>query len=94
MPLPLLTPSTHSEKMKERERKVCFDERHWSEKTMDQMMERDWRIFREDFGISTKGGRVPHPIRYWEEAAISPDILKVIQTLGYTVSLFCTSVWG
>lgn len=35
--------------------KSGFDERHWSEKPLLEMRERDWRIFREDFSISTKG---------------------------------------
>lgn len=30
-------------------------DRHWSEKELIEMTERDWRIFREDFNISTKG---------------------------------------
>lgn len=29
--------------------------RHWSKKTLSEMNERDWRIFREDYGISIKG---------------------------------------
>lgn len=39
--------------------KAGFDERHWSEKPLDEMRERDWRIFREDFSISTKGNYNP-----------------------------------
>ncbi|MFS7931177.1 putative RNA helicase [Helianthus anomalus] len=27
-------------------------DRHWSEKKVEEMTERDWRIFREDFNIS------------------------------------------
>ena len=38
-----------------REEKVKYDDRHWSEKLIAQMTERDWRIFREDFNISCKG---------------------------------------
>lgn len=38
--------------------KAGFDERHWSDKPLDEMRERDWRIFREDFSISTKGNQV------------------------------------
>jgi ATP-dependent RNA helicase DDX23/PRP28 len=30
-------------------------DRHWTEKKLIEMTERDWRIFREDFSISTKG---------------------------------------
>lgn len=48
-----------------------FDERHWSEKSLNQMTQRDWRIFREDFNISTKGGNMPNPIRYWSESVLT-----------------------
>jgi hypothetical protein len=30
---------------------------HWSEKKLEDMTERDWRIFREDFDIRLRGGR-------------------------------------
>lgn len=36
-------------------------------KPLEEMTERDWRIFREDNDILIKGGRVPHPIRSWDE---------------------------
>ena len=32
-----------------------IDERHWSEKKLEEMRERDWRIFREDFSIAARG---------------------------------------
>jgi ATP-dependent RNA helicase DDX23/PRP28 len=35
-----------------------YDERHWTEKPLEEMRERDWRIFREDFSISTKGNDI------------------------------------
>ncbi len=31
------------------------DERHWSDKPLQEMKDRDWRIFREDFSIATRG---------------------------------------
>jgi ATP-dependent RNA helicase DDX23/PRP28 len=31
------------------------DDRHWSEKPIEEMKDRDWRIFREDFSISARG---------------------------------------
>ena len=37
---------------------------HWSAKPLAQMNERDWRIFREDFNITFKGGKVPNPMRH------------------------------
>ena len=47
------------------------------------MNERDWRIFREDFSITTKGGRLPMPMRSWEEATMPDPILRAIQKVGY-----------
>lgn len=35
--------------------KSGLDERHWTEKSLDEMKERDWRIFREDFSIAARG---------------------------------------
>lgn len=32
-----------------------YDDRHWTEKSLDEMKERDWRIFREDFSIAARG---------------------------------------
>ena len=35
--------------------KAGYDDRHWTEKPLEEMEERDWRIFREDFSISARG---------------------------------------
>lgn len=35
--------------------KGIVDGRHWTQKPLNDMKDRDWRIFREDFSISTKG---------------------------------------
>ncbi|KAJ3925304.1 MAG: P-loop containing nucleoside triphosphate hydrolase protein [Lentinula lateritia] len=63
--------------------KSGLDERHWSEKPLSELKERDWRIFREDFSISARGGQIPHPLRSWEESDIPKPILDVIATIGY-----------
>ncbi|KAF9069869.1 P-loop containing nucleoside triphosphate hydrolase protein [Rhodocollybia butyracea] len=63
--------------------KSGVDERHWSEKPLTEMKERDWRIFREDFSISARGGQIPHPLRSWEESEIPKTLLDVIATIGY-----------
>ena len=34
---------------------------HWSEKKLEDMVERDWRIFKEDFDIRVRGGKAPLP---------------------------------
>lgn len=57
--------------------------RHWSEKPLDEMEERDWRIFKEDFSIATKGVRVPHPLRYWREAQLPHDLMRALEMAGY-----------
>ncbi|GAA5970503.1 hypothetical protein JCM21900_003884 [Sporobolomyces salmonicolor] len=61
----------------------ALDERHWSEKALGEMRERDWRIFREDFSISARGGHIPLPLRSWKESAIPNQILDVIEEIGY-----------
>lgn len=51
------------------------------------MAERDWRIFKEDYNISCKGGRIPNPIRSWRESGLlQKEILEVIEIAGYKVS--------
>ncbi|KAJ3149773.1 DEAD (Asp-Glu-Ala-Asp) box polypeptide 23 [Geranomyces variabilis] len=66
-----------------KERRTAWDDRHWSDKPLSQMKERDWRIFKEDFSISTKGGMIPDPLRKWEESSIPPRLLQVIADIGY-----------
>ena len=68
----------------QKEKKSAWDDRHWSEKPLSEMKERDWRIFKEDFNISTKGGNMPNPIRSWEESGIPAKLLDVIAGIGYT----------
>ena len=72
-------------KLKEKENKRKFDDRHWSDKTLDEMQERDWRIFKEDYNISCKGGKIPNPIRKWKEANLSKELLDAIDEIGYKV---------
>ncbi|KAL4077038.1 P-loop containing nucleoside triphosphate hydrolase protein [Scleroderma yunnanense] len=63
--------------------KSGIDERHWSEKPLHEMKDRDWRIFREDFSIAARGGSIPHPLRSWKESDIPQIILDVIEKIGY-----------
>lgn len=48
------------------------------------MKDRDWRIFREDYSISARGGSIPLPLRSWRESNIPESILGVIEDVGYT----------
>ena len=57
---------------------------HWSEKALEEMTERDWRIFREDHNITTRGGRLPKPMRSWGEATMPAQIVRAIEAVGYS----------
>lgn len=57
--------------------------KHWSEKKLEEMKERDWRIFKEDFGIATKGGAIPLPMRSWNESNLPHRLLDIVAQVGY-----------
>lgn len=59
-------------------------DKHWSEKKLESMRERDWRIFKEDFNIATKGGAIPNPMRSWAESGLPKRILDIVDQVGYT----------
>lgn len=72
------------EKLRLSRKKVDWDDIPWSEKPLDAMKERDWRIFKEDFKILTRGGgNMPQPLRSWKESNIPNSILKIIEDVGY-----------
>ncbi|KNG81290.1 pre-mRNA-splicing ATP-dependent RNA helicase PRP28 [Aspergillus nomiae NRRL 13137] len=58
-------------------------DKHWSEKKLEHMRERDWRIFKEDFNISTKGGSVPNPMRSWDESNLPKRLMELVNKVGY-----------
>ncbi|XP_057671652.1 probable ATP-dependent RNA helicase DDX23 [Diorhabda carinulata] len=70
-------------KVKRREEKQLWDDRHWTDKEITEMTERDWRIFREDYNITIKGGKIPEPIRNWSESGIQKELLEIIEKIGY-----------
>ncbi|KAJ4907143.1 DEAD-box ATP-dependent RNA helicase 21 [Raphanus sativus] len=55
----------------------------WREKRLEEMTERDWRIFKEDFDISYKGSKIPPPMRSWGESKLSSEILRAVERAGY-----------
>eukprot|EP01084_Bolivina_argentea_P141856 249254_1 len=76
----------------EREKKIIrklrkdeLDARNWRDKSLSEMTERDWRILKEEFRISTKfGGRLPNPVRFWNESSLPTSILTAIRDVaGY-----------
>ena len=71
------------DKRADKETLVMQRQRHWSEKPLDEMEERDWRIFKEDFEINTRGHRIPHPMRSWKESILPPVILHALAKAGY-----------
>jgi len=59
------------------------DKVHWTDKTTQEMTARDWKIFREDFEIYIKGGRVPPPMRTWAESPLPFELLEAVRAVGY-----------
>eukprot|EP00300_Choanocystis_sp_HF-7_P017025 c19614_g1_i4.p1 GENE.c19614_g1_i4~~c19614_g1_i4.p1 ORF type:complete len:582 (+),score=138.17 c19614_g1_i4:363-2108(+) len=56
---------------------------HWSKKPLEQMTDRDWRIFKEDFGITMRGNNIPFPMRKWDESGLPTELLQAISRAGY-----------
>ncbi|KAL0844252.1 hypothetical protein Bca101_017498 [Brassica carinata] len=74
--------SKHQRETRDERPEDAFD-KHWSDKRLDEMSERDWRIFKEDFNISYKGSKIPPPMRSWEESKLSSELLKAVERAGY-----------
>uniref|UniRef100_A0A183IB79 Probable ATP-dependent RNA helicase DDX23 n=1 Tax=Soboliphyme baturini TaxID=241478 RepID=A0A183IB79_9BILA len=73
----------HQKRLKAKEAKQKWDDRHWLQKSLQEMTDRDWRIFREDYNISIKGGNVPKPMRTWDEINLPTEIMEIIIKVGY-----------
>lgn len=63
----IIASGLHSKAQEDKDPDQLLSSDHWSKKSLGQMQPRDWRIFREDMDIIIKGGRVPNPIREWNE---------------------------
>ncbi|KAK6200004.1 Pre-mRNA-splicing ATP-dependent RNA helicase PRP28 [Scheffersomyces amazonensis] len=61
------------------------NDKHWSEKKLEDMTVRDWRIFKEDFSIIYKNvSNDIKPLRDWTETnIISSKIVNIINNLSY-----------
>ncbi|EEY18809.1 pre-mRNA-splicing ATP-dependent RNA helicase PRP28 [Verticillium alfalfae VaMs.102] len=57
--------------------------KRWTDKALNEMTARDWRIFKEDFGIATKGGAIPNPMRNWDESGLPGRLLDIVHRVGY-----------
>ena len=60
-------------KEQRREDKQKWDDRHWQEKRVEEMTERDWRIFREDYNITIKGTSRHFP---WKRQVINKFLFR------------------
>lgn len=62
-------------------------EKHWSEKKLENMRERDFRIMKEDYQIQIRsgssGGTVINPMRSWQESGLPKTMLDVVAAVGY-----------
>lgn len=58
--------------------------KHWRDKELKEMDDRDWRIFMEDYSIRTSGkGTVRKPLRNWGETRDLPD--SMVSALRHTL---------
>lgn len=79
-----IQPQKESAAFKNRDLEVNDDNKiHWTDKPLTEMQTRDWRIFREDFQIFIRGGRVPNPMRIWAEGPLPWELLEAIHKVGY-----------
>ena len=59
------------------------NQKHWSQKPLEEMTDRDWRILREDYSIVVRRGRAPKPVRSWDESGLPPELLSAVAAAGY-----------
>lgn len=57
--------------------------KHWTEKSRSEMKDRDWRIFKEDFGIIIRGGSGENPLRSWNELKNEQMVNAIVKKLRY-----------
>ncbi|KAG0421871.1 hypothetical protein HPB47_002266, partial [Ixodes persulcatus] len=87
----------HTAQFYEKEQSKFYGEplkRRWTQAEKDQEVLRlkkvfeghagaDWRIFKEDFNITIKGGRITNPLRRWDESQLKSFTLDTIKEPGY-----------
>jgi len=65
--------------------RAADDARHWSAKAVDEMTERDWRIFREDHAIAVRAGggkSAPRLARSWAETGLPDPLLRLVREVA------------
>ena len=80
----------HSRSWADRVMEKYDGSKHYMDKQLQDMDERDWRIFREDYEIATKGnvkhpqtGKRILPFRRWSESGLPESILETVRHAGY-----------
>ncbi|EEB09056.1 U5 snRNP-associated protein Prp28 [Schizosaccharomyces japonicus yFS275] len=71
------------EQQKRKTKKVDWDDVPWYQKPLEAMKPRDWRILKEDFGISVKGDNLPNPLRNWEESSLPEKVQATLKKVKY-----------
>lgn len=61
---------------------------HWATKKLEEMTERDWRIFREDFNIAYRGSNPPLPYRTWDECPLPKALRKAVDKVRRALALW------
>ncbi|XP_046569126.1 probable ATP-dependent RNA helicase DDX23 [Haliotis rubra] len=56
--------------------------RHWAEKSLHEMTQRDWLILKSDHN---KGESAPHPLRSWDDLTVPSFIRELIDKSGYKI---------
>ncbi|XP_046359040.2 probable ATP-dependent RNA helicase DDX23 [Haliotis rufescens] len=59
------------------------EDRHWSEKSLEDMSQRDWLTFKTDHKIRCKGEGIPCPLRSWNDLSVPKLIREFIDKRGY-----------
>lgn len=70
------------QELAESERQKIVEE--YMRKPLHEITDREWRIFREDNDIMTKGGKIPNPIRGWDEIQLDHSLRDNISQCGYS----------
>lgn len=72
-----------------RHRKKAEDDRlmgrlkNWVNKSLGEMNDRDWRLFKDKAGITIKGSSLPNPMRNWQESGLPSSILGALRTRNF-----------
>lgn len=73
----------------ERQRKKAEDDRllgrtkNWVNKSLAEMNDRDWRLFKDKSGITIKGSSLPNPMRNWQESGLPSSILGTLSRRNF-----------